>query len=113
LRHLIGYAQRLWPALRGVRWSHGWSGQLALTADHYPHVHEPEESVVVCFGYNGRGVAMSTAMGPELARRVIGGRAAEIAMPITRVREIPLLGLWRSAVRARIAYGGVRDFLGI
>ena len=33
----------------------------------------PMRSVLVCLGYNGRGVAMSSAMGPELARRVIGG----------------------------------------
>ena len=56
---------------------------------------------------------MSTAMGPELARRVIGGRDAEIEMPITRMREIPLHGLWKSAVQARVTYGRIRDFLGL
>ena len=76
LQYLIDYAERLWPELRGVRWTHAWSGQLAITPDHYPHVHEPDESVLVCLGYNGRGVAMSTAMGPQLARRVIGGSDA-------------------------------------
>jgi glycine/D-amino acid oxidase-like deaminating enzyme len=112
LRYLIDYANRLWPASRDVRWTHGWSGQLAITADHYPHIHEPDESVLVCLGYNGRGVAMSTAMGPELARRAIGGSEAEIAMPITGMREIPFHGLWKSAVSARVVYGRVRDFLG-
>lgn len=113
LRHLIDYAGRLWPALRGVRWTHAWSGQLAITADHYPHIHEPGETVLVCLGYNGRGVAMSTAMGQELARRAIGGRAAEIAMPITGIRKIPMHGLWKSAVQARVVYGRIRDFLGL
>jgi glycine/D-amino acid oxidase-like deaminating enzyme len=113
LQSLIDYAVRLWPALRGVRWTHAWSGQLAITTDHYPHIHEPEETVLVCLGYNGRGVAMSTAMGVELARRAIGGREADIAMPITGIRQIPLHGLWKSAVGARVAYGRVRDFLGL
>ncbi len=113
LSYLIDYAIRLWPGLRGVRWTHGWSGQLALTADHYPHVHEPEETVLACLGYNGRGVAMSTAMGAELARRAIGGHAAEIAMPITGIRQIPLHGLWKPAVQARVAYGRIRDLLRI
>jgi glycine/D-amino acid oxidase-like deaminating enzyme len=113
LRYLIDYAVRLWPALRGVRWTHGWSGQLAITRDHYPHIHEPDETVLVCLGYNGRGLAMSTAMGPELARRAMGRRDAEIAMPITGIRTIPLHGLWKSAVQARIAYGRVRDLLGL
>ena len=88
-RYLIGYAERLWPEMQGVRWTHAWSGQLAITGDHYPHVHEPDESVLVCLGYNGRGVAMSTAMGPQLARRVIGGTTAEIDMPITTMKEMP------------------------
>jgi glycine/D-amino acid oxidase-like deaminating enzyme len=110
LRYLIDYAVRLWPSLRGMRWNHAWSGQLAVTQDHYPHVHEPDESVLVCLGYNGRGVAMSTAMGPQLARRALGG---EIDMPITTLKQIPFHGLWRSAVSARIAYGRVRDYLGL
>jgi len=113
LRYLIDYAIRLWPGLSGARWTHGWSGQLAITRDHYPHVHEPDETVLVCLGYNGRGVAMSTAMGRELARRAVGGRKAEIAMPITGIRGIPWHGLWKSAVQARVAYGRVRDYLGI
>jgi len=113
LRALTEYAIRLWPALRDVRWTHAWSGQLAITTDHYPHIHEPDETVLVCLGYNGRGVAMSTAMGPELARRVIGGRSAEIAMPITGIRKIRFHGLWKPAVEARVAYGRIRDFLGL
>jgi glycine/D-amino acid oxidase-like deaminating enzyme len=113
LRYLIRYAERLWPALRGRRWTHGWSGRLAYTPDHYPHIHEPDENVLVCLGYNGRGVAMSSAMGPELARRVMGGKAAEIDMPITTIREMPFHALWRSGVAARVAYGRIRDMLGL
>jgi glycine/D-amino acid oxidase-like deaminating enzyme len=113
LRYLIDYAQRLWPELRGVNWSHTWSGQLAITPDHYPHVHEPDRSVLVCLGYNGRGVAMSTAMGQQLAKRVIGGASAVIDMPITTMKAIPFHGLWRSVVAARIAYGRLRDWLGL
>ncbi|HYZ22366.1 MAG TPA: FAD-binding oxidoreductase, partial [Rhodopila sp.] len=113
LGYLIRYALRLWPVLRGVRWTHAWSGQVAITPDHYPHVHEPHETVLACLGYNGRGVAMSTAMGPELARRVLGGRVADIAMPVTSIREIPLHGLWRPALAARVAYGRMRDWLGL
>jgi glycine/D-amino acid oxidase-like deaminating enzyme len=113
LHYLTNYAVRLWPALRGVRWTHGWSGQLAYTPDHYPHIHEPDKNVLVCLGYNGRGVAMSSAMGPELARRVMGGKAAAIDMPITTIQEMPFHALWRSGVAARVAYGRIRDMLGL
>lgn len=110
LRYLTDYAVRLWPALRQFRWTHGWSGQLAYTPDHYPHIHEPDENVLVCLGYNGRGVAMSSRMGPELARRVMGGT---IDMPVTTIREMPFHALWRSGVAARVAHGRIRDMLGL
>ncbi|MGE0419654.1 MAG: NAD(P)/FAD-dependent oxidoreductase [Acetobacteraceae bacterium] len=113
LRYLIDYAERLWPAVRGVRWTHGWSGQIAATTDHYPHIHEPDESVMICLGYNGRGVAMSTAMGPELARRTVGGATAEFNMPVTGIRTIPFHFLWKQAVQTRVAYGRIRDWLGL
>lgn len=113
LRYLIDYAIRLWPALRDTRWTHGWSGQLAVTKDHYPHVHEPDESVLVCLGYNGRGVAMSSAMGPQLANRLIGGAAAAFDMPITGIKPILFHGLWKPAVEARVAYGRLRDWIGL
>ena len=113
LQYLADYALRLWPALHGIAWDFAWSGQLAITSDHYPHVHEPHETVLVCLGYNGRGVALSTAMGAELARRAMGGRAVDVAMPITSIRAIPFHGLWKHAVQARVTYGRIRDALGL
>jgi glycine/D-amino acid oxidase-like deaminating enzyme len=113
LAHLVAYARKLWPAIGDARWTHGWSGQIAATADYYPHVHEPDERVLICLGYNGRGVAMSSRMGPELARRVIEGRRAQFDMPVTGIKEIPWHGLWKQAVQARVAYGRVRDALGL
>jgi glycine/D-amino acid oxidase-like deaminating enzyme len=110
LRYLTEYAVRLWPVLRDVKWTHGWSGQLAYTPDHYPHIHEPDADVLVCLGYNGRGVAMASAMGPQLARRVMGGT---IDMPVTSIKEMPFHALWRSGVAARVAYGRIRDMLGL
>jgi glycine/D-amino acid oxidase-like deaminating enzyme len=69
--------------------------------------------VLVCLGYNGRGVAMATAMGAELARRALGTPAADLNMPLTDLREIPFHGLWRQAATARVVYGRIRDSLGL
>ena len=110
---LVNYALKLWPALKGVRWTHFWNGQLAMSTDHYPHFHEPADDVLACQAYNGRGVAMATAMGTQVAARVLGATQDELAMPITDMRTIPFYGLWRSAVAARIAYGRIRDRLGL
>jgi glycine/D-amino acid oxidase-like deaminating enzyme len=111
MQFLKRYALKLWPQLAPFKFTHGWNGQLGVTMDHYPHIHEPADGVLVCLGYNGRGVAMSTAMGPELARRLMGGKAADIDMPITDLKTIPFQGLWRVAVAARITYGRIRDYL--
>jgi glycine/D-amino acid oxidase-like deaminating enzyme len=111
LPYLVRYAHRLWPALRDVRWTHAWSGQLAITPDHYPHLHEPAPGAIACLGYNGRGVAMATVLGEQLARRILGGDTSDIDMPVTTLREIPFHALWHSAVAARVTYGRIRDFL--
>ncbi len=112
-RYLIDYALKLWPALKDVRWTHFWNGQLAMSTDHYPHFHEPAPGVLVSLAYNGRGVAMATAMGTQIAARILGATQDELAMPITDLKAIPFHGLWRSAVAARVAYGRIRDTLGL
>jgi glycine/D-amino acid oxidase-like deaminating enzyme len=108
--HLTRYAAKLWPVLKGIDWTHAWGGRLAMTRDHYPHVHEPAPGVLICVGYNGRGVAMATAMGRALAERMANPSAA-FDMPLTPVAPIPMHALWPVAVKAAILSGRVRDFL--
>lgn len=110
--HMPAYARKLWPVLKRVEWPYAWGGRLAMTSDHYPHLHEPARGVLVCVGYNGRGVAMATTMGAQLARRIISP-AEPFDMPVTSLKTIPLHALWPIAVKAAIAHGRARDFLGI
>jgi glycine/D-amino acid oxidase-like deaminating enzyme len=110
--HLLAYARTLWPVLVQAEWSHAWGGRLAMTPDQYPHIHEPAEGVLICLGYNGRGIAMGTAMGAQLARRLMN-RSSEFDMPITDMKSIRLHAMWPLAVRAAIAHGRLSDFLGI
>ncbi|WP_158802035.1 MULTISPECIES: FAD-binding oxidoreductase [unclassified Acidisoma] len=110
---LQDYARRLWPALTGVRWTHGWNGQLAMTPDHYPHLHEPEPDVLIALGYNGRGVAMATAMGGIIARRIAGEAPDTLDMPVTAITPMRLHALWPLAVQGTIAWGRLRDRLGV
>jgi glycine/D-amino acid oxidase-like deaminating enzyme len=111
--YLMRYAVRLWPMLRGISWTHGWNSRLAMTADHYPHVHEPGPGAMAYLGCNGRGVALATAMGQQLAKRLIGGETAEIDMPITSLTPIRFHALWPVAVKSIVLYGRIRDRLGL
>jgi glycine/D-amino acid oxidase-like deaminating enzyme len=110
--HLLEYAHALWPTLRQVPWTHAWGGRLAMTTDQYPHIHEPAPGVISCLGYNGRGVALSTAMGVQLAQRLLNP-SAPFDMPITPMKAIPFHRLWPVAVRAAIARGRLADMLGV
>jgi glycine/D-amino acid oxidase-like deaminating enzyme len=113
LRYLSAYAARLWPGTAGLRWTHGWAGRLAITTDHYPHLHEPAPGLLAALGYNGRGVAMATMMGRQLAQRVLGASPAELDMPVTAIRSIPLHRFWRLGVEARILAGRLQDRFGL
>jgi glycine/D-amino acid oxidase-like deaminating enzyme len=110
---LQAYAEKLWPALRGIRWTHGWNGQLGITPDHYPHLHEPEPDVLIALGYNGRGVAMATAMGGIIARRIGGEPVEALDMPVTDLKPIPFHAFWPLAVQGRLAWGRMKDRFGL
>jgi glycine/D-amino acid oxidase-like deaminating enzyme len=111
--YLQRYAVKLWPMLRDVAWTHGWNGQLGMTADHYPHLHEPEPDVLIALGYNGRGVAMATAMGGIMARRIAGEAEDTLDMPITGIKPILFHELWPLALQGRLAWGRLRDRMGL
>jgi glycine/D-amino acid oxidase-like deaminating enzyme len=112
-QYLLDYTNKLFPSLKGINWTHFWNGQLAISTDHYPHFHEPAEGVLAALAYNGRGVAMATAMGTQIADRFTGAKPDVLMMPITDLREIPFHGLWKSAVSMRLVYGRIRDSLGL
>jgi hypothetical protein len=48
-----------------------------------------------------------------LARRLIGGEAAEIDMPVTTPRPIRFHAFWPVAVKSVVLYGRIRDRLGL
>jgi glycine/D-amino acid oxidase-like deaminating enzyme len=81
-----------------------------MTADGMPHLHEPAPGLYAALGYNGRGVAMGTVMGMELARWLRGGTPE---MPVTSIRPMPFHGFWKLGVLAKVWEGRLRDRLGL
>jgi glycine/D-amino acid oxidase-like deaminating enzyme len=94
-RHLIRCALGLYPDLKGIAWSHHWCGQVAVSDDHLPHIHELAPGVFAGLGYTGRGIALATAMGRELALRLSGAAPDDLAIPATPLRPIRFHRLWR------------------
>lgn len=86
-------AERVFPQLEGVTWTHRWGGRIAVTDDHLPHLHEPQPGLLVGLGYNGRGVAMSHVMGRAMAERALGASPDSLPFPVTEIAGIPLRNL--------------------
>jgi glycine/D-amino acid oxidase-like deaminating enzyme len=89
-RSLIRDMEGLFPQLRGVRLDHVWTGRVAMTADHLPHLHHLAEGAYAALGYNGRGVALATLMGRLLALKAGGATDTEIGFPVMPLKAIPL-----------------------
>jgi len=77
-------AERVFPQLKGIEWTYRWGGQIALTGDRIPRLMEPEPGLIAGLGYNGRGVAMSVAMGKVLADRALGIPAEALPFLVTK-----------------------------
>lgn len=103
----------LFPQLREIEWQHAWGGFVALTRDHYPHLHELSPGVMTGLGYNGRGVAIATAMGRVLARWASGDPPEDLDFPTTPLKPLPLAFARQLAVEAEIIRLRLLDRLGL
>lgn len=110
-RAVMAAVGRLFPDLGDPGWEFFWSGRVALTLDHVPHLHELAPGVHAALGYNGRGVAMATVMGKVLADRVEGTPAAASPFPVTPLRPIPVHGLRRPVLSVAVAWKRLLDSL--
>lgn len=83
-------AREIYPQLADAEWSNHWAGRIALTRDHFPHLLELGPGLLAGLGYQGRGVAMATAMGQLLAARAQGAADADLPLPVGRPKPFPL-----------------------
>ena len=108
---LIKDAERVFPQLKGVTWSYRWGGNIALTDDHLPHLHEPKPGLLVGLGYNGRGVAMSNVMGRVMAERVLGADPNSMPFPTSPIKEVPFRAIQIAGVGQAIWFLRLLDYL--
>ncbi len=104
-------AERVFPQLKGVTWTHRWGGRIAITEDHLPHLHEPQKGLLVGLGYNGRGVAMSHVMGRVMAERVLGKAADALAFPTSAIRDMPFQTVQRMGLGTVVRFMKFLDYL--
>lgn len=104
---------RLYPQLEGIGWRYAWGGNVAVTVDHYPRLTLMAPDMIAGLGYNGRGVAMATAMGQVMADWAAGTPPEELMFPLTAPRAIPFHFARKLGVRAAVARAKVLDWLGV
>ena len=70
-QQLYEYLCQVFPSLKGTRITHGWSGNVAFTFDHLPHM-GMHEGMHYCMGCNGSGVQMMSFLGRQIALKIQG-----------------------------------------
>jgi glycine/D-amino acid oxidase-like deaminating enzyme len=102
----------LFPEAADVAIEHSWSGRVAMTADHLPHLHQPAPNLTLALGYNGRGVAFATALGLALGAWLTD-RSRPLPLPFSKLKRLPMHGLHPVYGNWAIAYQRLRDAMEI
>ena len=67
IKELKFLARAIFPQIGDIDFKHVWGGNVALTLDHFPQICMLENDIISLSGYNGRGVALATALGKVVA----------------------------------------------
>ncbi len=97
------------PPLGPVRFEYVWRGRAALTGDFLPRLTECAPGLVSSVACNGRGIVLSTVLGPALADYLATGDATALPLPLTPPRPIPLPGLARRLPQLLLPLGAWQD----
>ncbi|MGI9368422.1 MAG: NAD(P)/FAD-dependent oxidoreductase [Ruegeria sp.] len=113
IERLKRISAELYPQLADAEWKFAWGGFVALTRDHYPHLHELAPGMMSGLGYNGRGVAIATAMGRVLAQWTAGANTDELEFPVTPLKPLPYSFARETLVEAEIMRLRLLDRFGL
>ncbi|TGP92680.1 FAD-binding oxidoreductase [Mesorhizobium sp. M00.F.Ca.ET.151.01.1.1] len=88
---------------------YGWSGMAAVEPDFLPHLLDLGPGLIAGRACNGRGIAMTTAMGKVLADWAAGTDARELPLPFAPPAPIPFHALLRHAPNMLLGWSMLRD----
>ena len=111
-RRVDARIRHLYPQLGTIRWQQGWSGWVAMTADHFPRLHEPAPGLFAGLGYNGRGIAAATMMGRDLSMLARGAHDDATVFPLSRLRPLAWYRIAPALIRGLVQAYRVRDMIG-
>lgn len=83
----------IFPELGRVTFEEAWHGQIAMTPDHLPRVHQLAPGLWTAIGYNGRGITTGTLFGIAIADLLTGMNPGDLPLPLTEMTKAPRAGL--------------------
>jgi glycine/D-amino acid oxidase-like deaminating enzyme len=101
----------LFPQIGDIRWAEEWSGWVGMTKDHLPHLHLLAPDLWAAIGFNGRGIALATLVGRDVARRLAGFAERDLCLPVTKLAPIRGHSLLRPLLEGLIDWYRLRDAL--
>lgn len=109
LPHLHKAGGALFAHLGTLDWEFGWSGYFPATSDHMPHLHESGDGIYCALGCNGRGIALSTALGTLVAARISGVQEADSGLEPTPMARVLFHRFRNAGIALATAVKGVQD----
>lgn len=91
--------------------AYSWSGMAAVEPDFLPHLLDLGPGLIAGRACNGRGIAMTTAMGKVLADWAAGTEARDLPLPFAPPAPIPYHALLRHAPNILLGWSMLRDRL--
>ena len=107
--HLERMIARMFPMIGNIEITHRWSGQVAVTRDFLPHLHEPAPGLVIDIGCMGRGIALQTAIGKSIAGYLRTGDERALPLPLKPIDPLPLHSLRKAYLATIIAWYRLKD----
>lgn len=98
------------PSLPPLRVEFAWRGVIAGTGDFLPRLWQAAPGLYAPIGCNGRGVALTTALGQAFGRYLLDDDAAALPVPIQAPKPFPFHGLVRYAPSLWLTQARWRDW---
>ena len=108
-KHLHKAARLRFSHIGDIPWDIGWSGYLALTADHLPQILRVDDNYYAGIGCNGRGIAMATATGRSIAELICGQDEKDCSVPIRKPKRVFGYGMRHPGVALGVLYNRFLD----
>jgi glycine/D-amino acid oxidase-like deaminating enzyme len=102
--HLKAEAICMYPELALVKWDFEWGGLVAITKTKMPLLLNLDANAHAGFGYNGRGVALASSMGQQLARLVLGEDAPMLQQRARHLCSMPFAILALHGICLRVTF---------